>query len=182
MTAMTGTPILIPTLCAATHCCDALRCPSSAFSFPPIALLLQQMLRLLQFILPAGRQTFPRSVDVELHHANGRTQALRADLFGSHDTSDRFRVLLIESRRRIRRNSFDLPAPISITPLVMRFCLSRRCFPRSAIGFRFGHRSSPLSLLLYCHTSYASSKARAHFPPAIRPPRTCPQENFAPCR
>src|SRR5262245_32130893 len=86
------------------------------------------MLGLLQLILAAGRQTFSRSVDVELHHANSRTQSLRADFLSRHDASDRFRAFCVQAFWWIRGNRFDLAAPAAISAFAMRLRFTRRRF------------------------------------------------------
>src|SRR5262245_32865249 len=83
------------------------------------------MLGLLQLILAAGRQALPRSVDIELHHPNGRAQSFRSDLLGSHHASNRLRVFRVHAFRRIRRNRFDLAAPAAVGAFAMRFRFTR---------------------------------------------------------
>jgi uncharacterized protein (TIGR02117 family) len=72
---------------------------------------LQESLGLLELTPPPSRQAPAGAVDEELHHPDGRADALGADLLARHPPGDRPRVPRVEPLRREGRHGLHLVAP-----------------------------------------------------------------------
>ena len=91
---------------------------SSALSILPLrcllftlVLLLQNSLRLFQFLLLARFKILARPVHVHLHHLDPRAAPLGTDLLARHGFRDRRGLLLEGASRRKRRYRLNLPRP-----------------------------------------------------------------------